>query len=98
MSSHSNRIDNTGKIVVRDTKKITDVTLTYTIVNEAEESMSGSLVFKLYPRSFDYMKSQFEGQFPDRLQEDMSDYLETEFNKYFTMFFFILDKTKGTSM
>ena len=85
VSSHSNRIDNTGKIVVRDTKKITDVTLTYTIVNEAEESMSGSLVFKLYPRSFDYMKSQFEGQFPDRLQEDMSDYLETEFNKYFTI-------------
>ena len=84
-SSHPNRVDNTGKIVVRDTKKITEVTLTYTIVNEASESMSGSLVFKLYPRSFDYMKSQFEGQFPDRLQEDMSDYLETEFNKYFTI-------------
>ena len=31
------------------------------------------------------MKSQFEGQFPSRLQEDMSDYLETEFNDYFTI-------------
>ena len=85
VSSHPNRVDNTGKIVVRDTKKITEVTLTYTITNEALESMTGSLIFKLYPRSFDYMKSQFEGQFPERLQEDMSDYLETEFNKYFTI-------------
>ena len=84
-SSMPNRVDNTGKIVVRNTKKITDVILTYTIVNEAEETLSGELLFKLYPRSFDYMKSQFEGQFPSRLQEDMSDYLETEFNDYFTI-------------
>lgn len=82
-SSLPNRVDNTGKIVVRDTKKITDVTLTYTIVNEKEESLTGDLKFKLFPRSFDYMKSQFQGQFPSRLQEDMSDYLETNFNDLF---------------
>lgn len=84
-SSHPNRISNTGAIVGRDTKKITDVTLTYTITNEEEKTCTGNLVFKLYPRTFDYMKSQFEGQFPSRLQEDMSDYLETDFNDFFTI-------------
>ena len=45
-SSMPNRVDNTGKIIVRNTKKITDVILTYTIVNEAEETLSGELLFK----------------------------------------------------
>ncbi len=84
-SSLPNRVDNTGKIVSRDTKKITDVTFTYVITNEIDETKTGSLDFKLYPRTFAYMKSQFEGQFPDRLSEDMSDYLETEFNDFFTI-------------
>ena len=84
-SSNPKRIDETGKIVSRDVKKITDMTLSYTITNEADEVLSGDLEFKLYPRTFAYMQSQFEGQFPARLAEDMSDYLETEFNDFFTI-------------
>lgn len=84
-SSNPKRIDETGKIVSRDVKKITDMTLSYTITNETDEVLSGDLEFKLYPRTFAYMQSQFEGQFPARLAEDMSDYLETEFNDFFTI-------------
>ena len=84
-SSNSKRIDNTGKIVSRDVKKITDITLTYTITNEDNETLTGNLDFKLYPRTFVYMQNQFESQFPERLAEDMSDYLETEFNDFFTI-------------
>ncbi len=83
VSTHPNRISETGQVVSRDTKKITDVTLTYTISNENEETKTGNLVFKLYPRTFDYIKGQFIGQFPDRLQEDMSEYLETNFGEGF---------------
>ena len=84
-SSLPKRVDNTGKIIGRDTKKITDITMSYVITNELDETKEGSLEFKLYPRTFAYMKSQFEGQFPERLQEDMSDYLETNFNDFFTI-------------
>ena len=84
-SSNPNRVDNTGKVVGRDTKKILDITLTYVITNELEETKTGDLSFKLYPRTFEWVKNQFEGQFPDRLQEDMSEFLETNFNDYFTI-------------
>lgn len=84
-STHPNRISETGQIVSRDTKKITDVTLTYTIINENEETKTGDLVFKLYPRTFEYIEGKFKGQFPDRLQEDMSDYLETNFGEGFNI-------------
>ena len=40
-SSNAKRIDNTGKVIQRDTKKITDVDLTYTIVNEKGEEKTG---------------------------------------------------------
>ena len=84
-SSHPNRITNTGKVASRDNKKITDVTLSYVITNEKEETKTGDLVFKLYPRTFEWIKNQFEGQFPYRLQEDMSEFLNTEFDDNFTI-------------
>lgn len=83
VSSLPNRISETGQIVSRDTKKITDVTLTYTISNDNDETKTGDLAFKLYPRTFEYIEGKFKGQFPDRLQEDMSDYLETNFGEGF---------------
>ena len=84
-SSHPTRITNAGKVTSRDNKKILDVTLTYVITNEKEETKTGDLVFKLYPRTFEWIKNQFEGQFPERLQEDMSEFLTTEFDDNFTI-------------
>lgn len=85
VSSHPNRISETGQVVSRDTKKITDVTLTYTISNENDETKTGDLVFKLYPRTFEYIEGKFKAQFPERLQEDMSEYLETNFGEGFNI-------------
>ena len=84
-SSHPNRVDETGKVVSRDTKKKLDIELSYVITNEEGNTLSGSLPFKLFPRTFDWVKNQFEGQFPTRLQEDMSEYLETYFDDNFTI-------------
>ena len=47
-SSLPKRVDNTGKIIGRDTKKITDITMSYVITNELDETKEGSLEFKLY--------------------------------------------------
>ncbi len=85
VSSHPNRISETGQVVSRDTKKITDVTLTYTISNENDETKTGDLIFKLYPRTFEYIEGKFKAQFPERLQEDMSEYLETNFGEGFNI-------------
>lgn len=82
-SSHPNRVDATGKVVSRDTKNVLDITLSYVITNEEGKTISGDLPFKLYPRTMEWIKNQFESQFPSRLQEDMSDYLETEFDDNF---------------
>ena len=78
-SSNAKRIDNTGKVIQRDTKKITDVDLTYTIINEKGEEKTGVIPVKLYPRTFNYMVTAFTKQFPERLQEDLTGYIETEF-------------------
>ena len=83
VSSHPNRIDATGYIVGRDTKKVLDVDLTYTITNEEGNTITGVLPFKLFPRSLDWIANKFESQFPTRLQEDMSEYLETNFDENF---------------
>ena len=42
-SSLPNRVDNTGKIIGRDTKKITDITMSYVITNELDETKEGNL-------------------------------------------------------
>lgn len=84
-SSNQQRIDNTGKIIKRDTKKITDVDLTYTIENENKETKTGTITVQLYPRTFAYMVTAFTGQFPDRLQESLVGYIDTELLDCFTI-------------
>lgn len=84
-SSNPQRIDNTGKIIKRDTKKITEVDLTYTIENENNNTKTGTITVQLYPRTFAYMVTAFTGQFPDKLQESLVGYIDTELLDCFTI-------------
>ena len=84
-SSNPQRIDNTGKIIKRDTKKITEVDLTYTIENENSNTKTGTITVQLYPRTFAYMVTAFTGQFPDKLQESLVGYIDTELLDCFTI-------------
>lgn len=72
--STNKALDNTGKIVLHDSK-IKEVVMNYTIANEANEEKSGSITIKIYPKTLDAIATSFVNQIPDEIYEDLS--LET---------------------
>lgn len=83
-SSNEKVLNNAGKIVKRNTKEISNVDLTYTITNEQNDTRTGTIPVKVYPRTFGYISSKFSIQIPERLAESI-DYLNTDFSEFFTI-------------
>lgn len=75
-------LDNTGKIVLHDSK-IKEVVMNYTIANEANEEKSGSITIKIYPKTLDAIATSFVNQIPDEIYEDLS--LETIYYDCYTV-------------
>lgn len=66
-SSNKIVINNEGKIIKRNSKQISNVDLTYTITNENNDTKTGVLTVQVYPRTFEYMQTRVEAQFPKQV-------------------------------
>ncbi len=83
-SSNKTVVNNEGRIVKRNSKAISDVDLTYTITNELNETKSGKITIQVYPRTFSYMQTRVESQFPDKIYESL-DYINLDISSAFTI-------------
>ncbi len=83
-SSNQVLMNNEGKIIKRNTKEISEADLTYTITNEFGETKSDKITVKVYPRTFSYMQTRVEAQFPEKITESI-DYMNLNISSAFTV-------------
>lgn len=81
-SSNKTVINNEGKIIKRNSKQISNVDLTYTITNENNDTKTGVLTIQVYPRTFEYMQTRVESQFPKQVYESL-DYINLDISSAF---------------